>query len=235
MIIRITKDKNNPYVIINKKFLQDFRLSWKSKGILAYLLSLPDDWKIYEEELVKHADDGIKALKTGIKELVKFGYIQRTKARNEQGQYVGWEYCVHETSPTIPFSDVGFSDVRKSPATNNDSTNNDLTNYNNDNGVFSGEKDSIKNQDVINAMKKYMHDLYKQRTHKKHPYLKPEQYKRIYENIAAFAEENCLDFDGIIEIMICYLNNKALDTDWNINHFATEGIMMNRFYESGLI
>lgn len=105
---------------------------------------------------------------------------------------------------------------------------------NNDNGIFSDEKDSI-NKDVVNAMKKYMNDLYKQRTKRKHPYLKPEQYKRVYESIDSFAEENSLDYDGIVEVMICYLNNKALDTDWNINHFATEGIMMNRFYESGLI
>ena len=105
----------------------------------------------------------------------------------------------------------------------------------NDNGVFSTEKDSFVNREVVNAMKTYMNDLYKQRTKKKHPVLKPEQYRRIYDSIASFVEENSLDYDGIVEVMICYFNNKALNTDWNINHFATEGIMQNRLYESGVI
>lgn len=235
MIIRIAKDKNNPYVIINKKFLQDPRLSWKAKGILAYLLSLPDDWKIFEEELAKHAYDGIKALKTGIKELVYWGYIERKKSRNDQGKYTGWEYCVRETSPTIPFSDVGFSDVRKRPATNNDVTDNNSSNDNNDNGVFSTRENTQINEDVVEAIKLYMNDLYKQRTNKKHPYLKTVQYKQIYETINSFANENNLDYDGIVEIMVGFLNSKSMKTDWNINHFATEGIMLNRLYESGLV
>jgi len=232
MIIRISKDKNNPYVIINKQFLQDNRLSWKAKGIMSYLLSLPDDWQIYEEELSKHSKDGLKALKSGIKELLFFKYLSRHKTRTNKGQYAGWEYIVYETSPTIPKADVGFSDVRKRQVTNNDVTDNDLTNYNNDNGVFPNGKDSYcVNRDVVNAMKTYMTNYYKQRTKKKHPYLKPEQNKSVYQNIASFAEENCLDQEGIEEVMLCYFNNKAIDTDWNINHFATEGIMMNRLYE----
>lgn len=110
-----------------------------------------------------------------------------------------------------------------------------ILNNDNDNGVFPEGKDSyFINKDVVNAIKTYMNDLYKQRTKKKHPYLKPNQYKRVYDSIDSFAEENSLDYDGIVEVMICYLNNKALDTDWNINHFATEGIMLNRMYESGL-
>ena len=106
---------------------------------------------------------------------------------------------------------------------------------NNDNGVFPDGKDSYcVNRDVVNAMKTYMTDYYKQRTKKKHPYLKPQQYKSVYQNIASFAEENGLDQEGIEEIMLCHFNNKAIDTDWNINHFATEGIMINRLYECGL-
>lgn len=235
MIIRISKDKSNPYVIINKQFLQDKRLSWKAKGIMAYLLSLPDDWQIYEEELSDHSDDGIKALKSGIKELLDLGYMQRTKTRNKQGRYSGWQYDVHETAPTIPFSDVGFSDVRKWQPTNNESTKNNNTEYNNDNdnGVLPSGKNSECNQDVVNAVKTYMTDLYKQKTKKKHPFLKPEQYKQVYSNINAFANEYCLDYDGIVELMLKNFNSK-IETDWNINHFATEGIMLNRLYEIGM-
>jgi hypothetical protein len=105
----------------------------------------------------------------------------------------------------------------------------------NDNGAFpNGEcPESVfyKNEDVVKAIRVYMNDLYRQKTKKKHPFLKPEQYKSVYENISAFADENILDYDGIIVIMLAFFNNKAIQSDWNINHFATEGIMMNRFYE----
>lgn len=40
-IIRVEKHTKN-FVILNKVFLEDKRLSFKSKGILTYLLSKPD-------------------------------------------------------------------------------------------------------------------------------------------------------------------------------------------------
>jgi len=119
----------------------------------------------------------------------------------------------------------------KKLTTNN--TNTIIQNNDNDNGVLPCGENSVSNQDVVNAMKTYMTDLYKQKTKKKHPYLKPEQYKQVYSNINAFADEYCLDYDGIVEIMLKYFNSK-IETDWNINHFATEGIMLNRLYEIGM-
>ena len=43
---RVNKDKN--YTTINNTGLKDKRLSWKAKGILAYILTLPDDWVFIE-------------------------------------------------------------------------------------------------------------------------------------------------------------------------------------------
>lgn len=236
MIIRVQKDKHNPYVILNKQFLQDVKLSWKAKGILAYLLSLPDDWKIYEEELANHSNDGIKALKSGIKELLEAGYIQREKIRNAHGQYSGWEYCVEEGAPRVPFSDVGFSDVRKSPPTNNDRTNNNQTNENNHNGAFSKEKDTIakKEQFIVDAIAYYRKDLYPRRTKNDHPVLSQQQYERVYLELSAFSEEHCLDYDDLVKLMYDFINNFKLKTDWNINHFATAGILLNCLYNCGL-
>lgn len=127
-IYRIRKDKNNPFVMVNKSILDDERISYKAKGILIYLLSKPDDWVIYESEIAKHAPDGIKSVKSGIKELIKYKYIHRFKKRNEKGQFVGYEYHVFEVPTEMPFSDVGFSDVGKWHPTNNNITNNDKTN-----------------------------------------------------------------------------------------------------------
>ncbi|MCU5830256.1 replication protein, partial [Clostridioides difficile] len=46
-IIRVSKDKDNPYVVLNKTCLEDVKLSWQAKGLHSYLISKPDHWKIY--------------------------------------------------------------------------------------------------------------------------------------------------------------------------------------------
>lgn len=127
-IYRVIKDRENPYVMINKQFLNDNRLSWKAKGLLTYLLSMPDDWQIYEAELVKHSKDGLTSLKSGIKELIELGYIVREQLRNEKGQFKGYEYCVYESPAEIGFSNNGDSNNGEPHTTNNNITNNDLTN-----------------------------------------------------------------------------------------------------------
>ena len=52
---RIKKNKENPYVMLHKHFLTDKNLSWRDKGILAYLLSKPDDWIVRVEDIRNHA------------------------------------------------------------------------------------------------------------------------------------------------------------------------------------
>jgi hypothetical protein len=95
-MIRVIKDKNNPYLMLNKTSIQDIRLSAKAKGIHVYILSLPDDWKIYINELKNHFSDGRDSITSGINELIKFGYIKREKLKNEKGQFCGYEYQVFE-------------------------------------------------------------------------------------------------------------------------------------------
>lgn len=97
-MFRVSKDKDNPYVILNKEFLNDINLSLKAKGLLAYLLSLPDDWKIYENELVQHHKDGRESMKSAIKELMENCYINREQLRDSSGRLNGYEYRVYETS-----------------------------------------------------------------------------------------------------------------------------------------
>lgn len=99
-IIRVSKCKDNPYVQIDKRAIQDDILSWKAKGILSYLLSLPDDWEIYVSELVKHAPDGAASLRSGMKELEKSGYLIKTLEHDKSGKFEGYDYTVIE-NPTV--------------------------------------------------------------------------------------------------------------------------------------
>lgn len=95
-IYRTKKDKENPYVMLNKFFLNDQRLSFKAKGLLAYLLSKPNDWVVMEKELVKASKDSRDSVRSGIKELIETGYIVRDQSRGTKGQFGHVEYDVYE-------------------------------------------------------------------------------------------------------------------------------------------
>ncbi|MCE4976610.1 DnaD domain protein [Staphylococcus hominis] len=126
-VFRVYKESGN-FVTVHKSFIHDDNLSWKAKGILLYLLSRPDDWRIYETELNKHSSDGRDSLRTGIKELERTGYIHRTRRRNEKGQLREYEYQVFEQPNQIGKTYVGKTNIGKSNTTNNNSTNNNNTN-----------------------------------------------------------------------------------------------------------
>ena len=94
-IIRTVKNKDNPYVMINKLGIQDPNLSWAAKGLLAYLLSLPDDWKIYVKELVNHTSSGRDHTYTVIRELLSYGYMEKVEYRYK-GRVLALNYNVFE-------------------------------------------------------------------------------------------------------------------------------------------
>ena len=123
-IIRVVKDKDNPYVIKNKHATDNPSISFKATGILDYLLSKPDNWKVYEADLAKRKTDSRHSVRTGINELINAGYITRAKKRDEKGRFKGYHYTVYEVPHRVRFSDNGKTDIGKS-----DSSNNDLSNY----------------------------------------------------------------------------------------------------------
>ena len=85
-IMRVCKDKDNPYILLNKEFLMNNKLSLKAKGLLTYLLSLPDNWKIYVNELTNNHKDGRDSITSAINELIENNYIVRKKII-EKGKY----------------------------------------------------------------------------------------------------------------------------------------------------
>lgn len=128
--IRIKKNKDNPYVMINRKAVHDKSLSWKAKGLLSYLLSLPDDWQLYESEIALHSISGLAATKTAFKELIQAKYIYRLKKRYPDGRFAGYEYQVYECPQNIEGLPKFISVMRKSvngksTTTNIEGTNNE--------------------------------------------------------------------------------------------------------------
>lgn len=93
-------EKNNNYTVIANYHLRDKELSFKAKGLLSYMLSLPEDWDYSLNGLASVSKEGIKAIKNIVTELKEQGYLKINKIRKENGQYQ-YEYLIREIPEKI--------------------------------------------------------------------------------------------------------------------------------------
>ncbi len=81
------------FTVLPNDLIRDRRLSWKAVGLLSYILSLPDDFRLYLDYLSKQKKDGRHSTRAGLKELELAGYLTIRRERGELGKYtkVIWE------------------------------------------------------------------------------------------------------------------------------------------------
>lgn len=106
-IIRISHNKENPYVMLNKNGLEDPALSWGAKGIWAYLMSRPDDWEVsvpHLSTIYEKKGGGEKAIYALLNELIDNGYCTRTKLKDDKGLFGKTEYIITELKNKVPHS-----------------------------------------------------------------------------------------------------------------------------------
>ena len=100
-IIRRIK-KERAFAQISNELINNNQLSYKALGILTYILSKPDDWEVYNSDLIREGIDGKESIRTGLLELKEKKYIQRYRVFNKRtGSVHHWETLVSET----PFAD----------------------------------------------------------------------------------------------------------------------------------
>jgi hypothetical protein len=95
MIIRLKKHSHN-FVIIDSRPLRNAALSWRAKGLLAYLMTLPDNWVVVRGDLVERSSDGRSSVQAAFQELKVHGHATLELVRNAKGQVVGKEWHIHE-------------------------------------------------------------------------------------------------------------------------------------------
>ncbi|GAI65032.1 unnamed protein product [marine sediment metagenome] len=139
-IIRVAKNKDNPYLIMNKTVLEDKRLSLKAKGLCCYLLGKPDDWYISTDEIISNSKNGIKSIWSAIKELVKYGYMYKHQFRKEDGKYHSYNYLIFENPGGTPLKKTTTSPNR--PFRSSDKVRSD-------NGTLLSNKTKINNKTLL--------------------------------------------------------------------------------------
>jgi len=95
-IIRVVKDRENPYAMILKEITENSALTYKARGIMAYLMGKPNDWSVLVQDLVNQCPDGEKSVRSGLNELKRFGYYQRYPVYDKKNKICEWESIVTE-------------------------------------------------------------------------------------------------------------------------------------------
>ncbi len=97
-VCRIMKESN--YTRVSNHYLRDNSLSFKAKGLLTLMLSLPEDWDYTIAGLAQFTADGRVSIANTIRELEECGYIRRNQTRGENGAFAQNEYWIYEMPQT---------------------------------------------------------------------------------------------------------------------------------------
>lgn len=114
-VIRVKKEKN--YTSMCNYHFREKEMSLKAKGLLSWMLSLPDNWDYSIKGMCKCHKDGEDAITSALKELQRFGYLEVVKLipgtviENSDGSSyilnrIDYDYIIHE-KPINP-QDTGF-------------------------------------------------------------------------------------------------------------------------------
>lgn len=91
-----SRKRRDSFTVISNIPLRDPDLSLKAKGLFCVIRSLPDDWEYSLRGLSHICVEGIDAIREGVKELERAGYLHRERSRKSNGKYTTMKYVIHE-------------------------------------------------------------------------------------------------------------------------------------------
>jgi len=93
------------YTQIHNRLFRDKRLSFKAKGIFGLISTHRDGYGVTPEWIAGAGTDGPAAVRTGLRELEKYGYLTREQARNEDGTLGQMTYSITDMPSSEPVDD----------------------------------------------------------------------------------------------------------------------------------
>ena len=150
------------YTIMSNHHLRDQNLSHSARGLLSFLLSLPENWDYSFNGLVAISKEGKDAVRSMINELKEAKYIKISQYRDEKGwfksKYDVYEYpydkalkMANYRTPGFPVPDKPMSDepMPENPLQiNNKKINNKEININNKKN--NNSNDYLIDEDLLN-------------------------------------------------------------------------------------
>jgi hypothetical protein len=85
MIVR--EPGRDRYVVIDQAVIRNPNLSYRARGLLALLLSMPDNWRVNAEWIAQHGIEGRDAIRAALGELEAAGHMIRHKSQDKHGRW----------------------------------------------------------------------------------------------------------------------------------------------------
>lgn len=111
------------YARIPNSLINNKEVSFKAKGLFAYIESKPDGWEFAINRIAYDTKDGKDSIRVGLLELEQAGYLKRQKYQNESGY---WKTLYILTD--IPFDYVSENPTSENPTQENPTLENPINN-----------------------------------------------------------------------------------------------------------
>jgi len=96
-IIRGHHQSDNQYTQIANSWLRDERLSLKSIGLIAQIMSHTPGWHMSIRSLAKNNNCGVDLIRSAVKELEQFGYLKRSEQKHDsEGKFADFDYITQD-------------------------------------------------------------------------------------------------------------------------------------------
>ena len=97
------------FVILSNDWVRDVRLSWRARGLLAWLSSHSVSFKVSEARITAASEhDGRHTVREALAELESLGYLTRTKDHGVGGRFTSATYRLQD--PIVRSTDNGSAD-----------------------------------------------------------------------------------------------------------------------------
>ena len=212
----LRKEKRDNFTVIDNSIFKNNRLSFKAKGLLCQMLSLPDGWEYSIAGLQTLASDQYAAITSGLRELEDAGYFRREQLY-DKGKFAGYEYIISET-PHIKNSDFTFSE-------NPISENTISENPKQLNTKESNTNKSTTNEDIYTSSFEELWKLYPRKNGKsaaRKAYIKACKdgvtFEEVRDGIVAYAKYIEATHTGkqFVKYGSAFFNQRAWEDDWEV-------------------
>lgn len=145
---KIHNTTQSNYTMVSNLVLRNKNLSWKAKGLLAWLLGCEDGFEISLAGIVAMAKDGETSVDSAVKELKDNGFVIIERSQASNGQFDGQEWHVFDTPQLGNFTERVVSRQTVFPTDGKSPPNKTIDNKTNSNNLDAGETTTSKSRPI---------------------------------------------------------------------------------------